>query len=245
MKQQNKIFIGTSGWHYPHWVGPFYPAGTKPADFFEYYKKFFSTLEINNSFYRLPEKKTFQMWKKNSPEDFIFSVKASRYITHIRKLNDPKEITEVFFDRVAGLGKKCGPILFQFPPSFRINIERLSDFLRILPKKYKYTFEFRHKSWHNEDVTKLLQKYNAAFCIYELEGFVSDKIVTADFVYIRLHGPDGKYAGSYSDGQLKEWADFIKDCHNRKLDVFCYFDNDQAAYAPKNALKLKESLRIK
>jgi len=240
---KSAIFIGTSGWHYGHWEGRFYPEGMKPEYFLKYYLKYFSTVEINNSFYHLPMAETFKSWRNSAPDNFIFAVKASRFITHMKKLSEPKKSIKLFFDRVKMLSKKCGPILFQLPPYWHCNIERLSDFLKSLPKRYRYAFEFRDETWCNNDVTKLLQKHNAAFCIFDLNWYTSPKFVTADFVYIRLHGPDGKYAGSYSEKQLGEWAKFIKKCYNDGKDVYCYFDNDEAGYATKNAIRLKELIR--
>ena len=234
------IHIGTSGWHYDHWMATFYPGDMKPKNFLDYYIKHFQTVEINNSFYRLPQKKTFAEWRDSVPKDFLFAVKASRYITHMKKLGDPKKSIKLFFDRVEALGNKLGPILFQLPPRWHCNADRLADFLKALPKKYQYTFEFRDQTWINPEIEKILKKHNSAFCIYDLNYFTSPKTVTADFVYIRLHGPNGAYAGSYSDKQLKEWAKDIKKWHKEGRSVYCYFDNDESGYAPKDALRLRK-----
>jgi len=244
MKKPN-IHIGTSGFSYGHWEGTFYPDGIKPSGYLDYYLKHFRTVEINNSFYHLPQEKTFAAWRDSVPDDFVFAVKASRFITHMKKLSEPKKSIKLFFDRVSALGKKCGPVLFQLPPRWHCNIERLSDFLKALPKCYKYAFEFRDVTWCNNDVTNLLQKYNAAFCIYDLSGYTSPRFVTADFAYIRLHGPDRPYAGSYSEKELKEWAVFIKKCYNDGKDVFCYFNNDEWGYAPKDALRLMRLIKTR
>jgi uncharacterized protein YecE (DUF72 family) len=237
-----KIYIGTSGWHYRHWIGTFYPAGTKSEHQFDYYKQHFNTVEINNSFYKLPAAETFSGWKKNSPEDFLFVVKASRYITHQKKLTDPRATTERFFARVKFLRKKLGPILFQLPPTWKVNVERLRNFLQILPKKFRYVFEFRNSTWYSDEVVNLLKEYNCAFCIYELAGHRSPLHVTADFVYIRLHGPGEKYRGSYTRQQLKAWALRCRKWQKEKVDVFVYFDNDQMGYAAFNAQVLKTLL---
>jgi uncharacterized protein YecE (DUF72 family) len=239
--KQGKIYIGTSGWHYRHWIGTFYPAGTKADQQFDLYKQSFSTVEINNSFYRLPSPDVFKNWRKESPDNFLFVVKASRYITHNKKLLDPLESTKKFFANVRFLKDKLGPILFQLPPTWKKNTERLEEFLVTLSKKYRYVFEFRNSTWYDDDVIDLLKKYNCAFCIYELAGHSSPSHVTADFVYVRLHGPgDNKYQGSYSQRQLKDWADQGMQWKREGLDVFIFFDNDEKGFAAFNAQALKQ-----
>jgi uncharacterized protein YecE (DUF72 family) len=234
-----KIHIGTSGWHYRHWIGTFYPAGTKPDKQFELYKQTFSTVEINNSFYRLPSPDVFRSWRTESPADFLFVVKASRFITHNKKLKDPEESIKRFFANVRYLKEKLGPILFQLPPSWKINAERLEAFLHVLPKKYRYVFEFRNSTWYDDEIISLLKKHNCAFCIYELAGHSSPAYVTADFVYVRLHGPgDAKYQGSYTEKQLKEWAEQCHEWQREGHDVFVFFDNDEQGYAAFNAQSL-------
>lgn len=237
-----QIHIGTSGWHYRHWIGTFYPAGIKPDEQFNFYKQSFSTVEINNSFYRLPSSEIFKRWRKESPPDFLFAVKASRYITHQKKLNEPKETTRKFFANVKFLKEKLGPILFQLPPMWNVNAGRLEDFLSVLPGKFHYVFEFRNSTWYTDEVLDLLKKYNSAFCIYELGGHASPVNVTADFVYVRLHGPGNKYQGSYTRAQLKDWAYQCREWQRQGLHVFVYFDNDQQGYAAFNAQTLKDML---
>ena len=234
------IYVGTSGWHYKHWVGTFYPEGTKDSEQLSYYLKFFSTVEINNSFYRLPPAETFKNWKKAVPDDFLFAVKGSRYISHMKKLNVERANIQIFFNSVRSLREKLGPILFQLPPKWKINVQRLADFLRMLPKKHRFAFEFRNRTWYDEEIYQLLRKYNSALCIYELEHHVSPLMTTADFVYIRLHGPGGKYAGSYSDLELKKWATRARSWQRQGKDVFFYFDNDQLGYAAFNAKTLEK-----
>lgn len=237
---RKKIHIGTSGWHYKHWIGTFYPSATKSDAQFDYYRRHFNTVEINNSFYKLPSPETFKKWRKESPDDFLFVVKASRFITHMKKLTDPKESSQKFFANVKHLKEKLGPILFQLPPSWKLNIERFAEFLAALPKKHRYVFEFRNETWYDEDVFKLLAKYNCAFCIYELAGHQSPTNITADFVYVRLHGPGNKYQGSYTLTQLKDWAEQCKEWQKEGLEIFVYFDNDEKGYAAFNAVTLKE-----
>jgi uncharacterized protein YecE (DUF72 family) len=236
---EGKIYVGTSGWHYNHWLGNFYPEGTKANGQLSYYIRFFKTVEINNSFYRLPTKETFENWKKSVPDDFLFVVKASRYITHMKKLKDPQLSILNFMENVISLKEKLGPILFQLPPGWKINLQRFADFLDVLPVGLRYVFEFRNETWYDPEIFKLLQRHNCAFCIYELAGHISPIEITADFVYLRLHGPGKKYQGSYTDDILNRWA---QKCivWAGKRDVFVYFDNDQNGYAAFNALRLNE-----
>lgn len=232
------IHIGTSGWHYKHWSGSFYPENMKANDFLAFYCRRFATAEINNSFYRLPAEKTLSSWRDSTPDGFIFTIKASRYLTHMKKLKDAEKPLQSFINRAAVLGKKLGPILFQLPPHWHCNAERLRSFLDILPDGYRYAFEFRDESWFDEYVYQALADKDAAFCMYHLEGRLSPKKVTADFVYIRLHGPGAAYQGSYDISTLSGWAGAISTWHSQGREIFCYFDNDQDGFAPKNAQKL-------
>lgn len=238
-----KLYIGTSGWHYRHWKGAFYPAELKAREHFDYYRKHFDTVEINNTFYRLPAKEVFLSWKDKVSKDFIYVVKASRFITHMKKLKDTSEGLTSFLENTTLLGENLGPILFQLPPNWEINAERLENFLQILPGQFRYVFEFRNSTWYVPEIFCLLEKYNSAFCIYELAGHLSPIRVTADFIYLRLHGPGGKYQGSYSDDSLQKWALQCREWLDSGRDTYVYFDNDEKGYAASNALKLKELLR--
>jgi uncharacterized protein YecE (DUF72 family) len=240
MKKNGETYIGTSGWKYKHWDNVFYPETLKKADQLSYYHGIFNTVELNNSFYRQPEAITFENWKNGVPKDFLFAVKGNRFFTHLKKLKVTKDDVLAFLDNAAHLDEKLGPILFQLPPSWTINLERLAYFLALLPKNYRYTFEFRNHTWYTQELFGLLKKYNCAFCIYELAGHLSPLPITADFVYVRLHGPGDKYQGSYSDKDLLKWANFAKEWNKEGKDVFIYFDNDQAGYAAFNAVRLKE-----
>jgi uncharacterized protein YecE (DUF72 family) len=235
-----RIHIGTSGWSYKHWIGNFYPTDVKAKDHFAYFRQFFNTVELNNPFYHLPPKQTFVNWKNVVPDDFVYAVKASRYITHMKKLKEPAESLANFLENVVGLEEKLGVILFQLPPGWQLNLERLREFLEKLPPGHRYTFEFRNHTWYVPEVYSLLKHYNCAFCIYELEGHVSPLEVTANFVYVRLHGPGGKYQGSYWEEALQWWAGRCKEWSTEGKDVFVYFDNDQEGYAAFNAIRLKE-----
>ena len=236
-----KIHIGTSGWHYKHWLDDvFYPTGTKPAQMFEFYAKHFDTVEINNSFYHLPSAKTFDNWRDSSPARFIFAVKASRFITHMKKLKDPQPSSEKFFDVADRLGRKLGPILFQLPPRWKLNLERFEEFLQSLPGKHKYVFEFRDESWLVPEVYELLRRYKAAHCIHDFADMKVPLEITTSFTYIRFHGPtSAKYWGPYSAAQLRSWADRIAAWSRRLTNVYVYFNNDPEGHAVRNALELK------
>jgi uncharacterized protein YecE (DUF72 family) len=241
-RKQQGVRVGTSGWHYAHWRGNFYPADLPANRWLAYYAEQFQTVEINNSFYQLPGEETFRQWHAQTPPGFVFAVKASRFITHMKKLSDPQASTAKFFERVALLGEKLGPILFQLPPRWRPNLERLETFLAALPSKvgHRYAFEFRDPAWLTPAVYEVLARHNAALCIYHFNGRSSPKELTADFTYLRLHGPGGPYQGKYSPDELAEWA---RECLAwRGRDIFCYFDNDMAGYAPQNARELIEAL---
>jgi len=236
------IYIGTSGWHYDHWRGPFYPEELGADRFLAYYAQRFPTVEINNSFYRLPSERALRTWRDTTPPGFIFAVKGSRFITHMKKLQDPERSLAPFLERTALLGEELGPILFQLPPRWGFNGARLAAFLAALPDKYRYTLELRDRSWINETALDLLARHGVAFCIYELAGYLSPQAVTADFVYIRLHGPGGPYQGKYSDQTLTAWAGAITAWSKEGREVFCYFDNDERGYAAQNALQLQNML---
>jgi len=234
------IHIGTSGWHYGHWRGSFYPADLSADRFLSYYAGRFPTVEINNSFYQLPSESTLGKWRDAVPRGFVFAVKGSRFITHLKKLKDPARSLAPFLERVAVLGEKLGPILFQLPPRWGFNPARLAEFLAALPGAYRYTLEMRDRSWINDEALGLLARQGAAFCIYELAGYLSPLEVTADFVYIRLHGPGGPYQGQYADETLAGWARAIVAWSRKGREVFCYFDNDEAGYAAKDAGRLQK-----
>ncbi len=244
------IRVGTSGWHYAHWQGVFYPQDLPTNRWLAYYAGQFQTVEINNAFYQLPGEATLRDWYAATPPGFLFAVKASRFITHMKKLSDPATSTAKFFERVALLGDKLGPILFQLPPHWHPNLERLDEFLKALPPGMRYAFECRDPSWLEPDVEpalcKVLEQHNAALCIYHFSGRTAPKRLTADFVYVRLHGPGGPYQGKYPPEELEEWAGDIAAWNAPKQGpgraVYCYFDNDMAGYAVQNALELTQDL---
>ena len=237
----SKVRIGTSGWHYKHWLGVFYPEGTRASDMFQFYARYFDTVEINNSFYRLPTANTFDNWRESSPPKFCYAVKGSRFITHMKKLKDPQSSSAKFFLAADRLGKKLGPILFQLPPRWKMNLERLEEFLQTLPPEHEYAIEFRDESWLVREAYDLLRKYNAAFCIHDFADMKVPLEITADLTYIRFHGPtSAKYWGSYPDRDLRVWADRIKSWRRDLSSVYAYFNNDPEGAAVKNALTLKQ-----
>jgi uncharacterized protein YecE (DUF72 family) len=234
------IRIGTSGWHYPHWLRAFYPADLPVRRWLGYYAERFDTVELNNTFYRLPKESAVEAWRDGTPPGFLFAVKGSRFLTHMKKLTDPEPGLARFFRPVEQLGAKLGPILFQFPPGWGCDPARLEAFLAALPSRRRYAFELRDPSWHTAAIYRLLERYGAALCLFELAGFVSPIEVTADLVYVRLHGPGGRYQGSYGSASLRTWARRIRGWARARRSVHVYFDNDQAGYAAANALALRE-----
>jgi uncharacterized protein YecE (DUF72 family) len=239
-----EIRIGTSGWHYKHWVGSFYPPKTSASKMLGLYIQCFDTVELNNSFYRLPPEKGLANWRDSTPPDFRFAVKGSRFITHMKKLKDPEVALERFFERADILNGKLGTVLWQLPPQWELNLERFEHFLEAIPKHYRHAFEFRNATWHTPEVYRLPTRHGAAFCPFDLDGYQSPVEVTTDFAYIRLHGPGAKYQGSYSDETLAGWTNRIKQWIGELRAVYVYFDNDQAGFAPHNALRLREMLRL-
>jgi uncharacterized protein YecE (DUF72 family) len=233
------VYIGTSGWHYQHWKGPFYPEKLPASKMLEFYARQFDTVELNNTFYRLPTETGVEQWRASTPAKFCFAAKGSRFLTHMKKLADPGLGIDKYFDRINGLGKKLGPIVWQFPPWWEMNAERLEGFLETLPPRNRYAFELRNPTWHNAEIYSILRRHNAAFCIFEIAGMFSGIEITADFTYVRLHGPGGAYQGSYSEAVLRKWAAQVREWERDLRAVYIYFDNDQGGYAAQNALALK------
>lgn len=242
MEGGRSIHIGTSGWHYQHWRGNFYPLELTARDWLDFYHRQFKTVEINNSFYQLPSETTLRTWYASVPGGFTFAVKASRFITHMKKLTDPKSSSALFFERAALLGEKLGPILFQLPPRWGPNLERLDAFLTAMPGGHQYSFEFRDPGWLIQPVFEILAKHNAALCVYNFNRLTSPAALTANFVYLRLHGPGGPYQGKYSQEEIAYWAGEIANWTGQGKEVYCYFDNDTAGYAPQNARELVQAL---
>jgi len=233
------ITIGTSGYSYKHWHGPFYAKGER--DEFAHFIKHFNSVELNNTFYGYPRDTSISKWYERAPSNFVYAVKANQLITHRKKLKAVPEALD-FLRLVSGLKEKLGPILFQLPPMWNVNVERLESFLKELPTNHTYTFEFRNRTWHTEEVYKVLRKYNAGFCIYDFDFYMSEPILTSKMIYLRFHGPRHPYADSYSNEFLENWAAWAVEKHRNGFDVFCYYDNDNRGYAVKNALYMREQV---
>jgi uncharacterized protein YecE (DUF72 family) len=244
MSDNYKVHIGTSGWHYKHWLGDFYPDRFHPSKMFSWYAREFHTVEINNSFYRLPEEKTFEKWKELAPPGFIFAVKASRFITHIKRLKDAQDSIDLFFSRAKPLGSALGPVLFQLPPRWKLNLDRLAEFLSILPAGPRYSVEFRDESWCVAETYKLLRRHNVAFCVHDWREMPWPRELTADFTYIRFHGSGTCYGGSYPQEQLQEWAERLRRWQPQLSAAYIYFNNDIGGHAIRNARTLRELLGI-
>ena len=241
-KASAQLRIGTSGWSYGDWGKSFYPSDISQKDFLSFYSENFETVEINNTFYHLPTERAVKNWHKVVEKNFIFSVKISRYITHIKKLKCDKESIQFFIERIKFLKKKLGCILIQLPPSFGLNEERLHDFFSMLPKKKRYSIEFRNESWFTKSTLELLRKFNIALCISDIKRYPLWLETTADFVYIRLHGSQKAYKGEYGSRGLKPWFKRIKEWSDKGLDVYCYFDNDEKGYAVADAKRLRHMI---
>lgn len=233
-----EVRIGVSGWSYPHWRGGFYPQGLRVKDQLAYCAARFTTLEINGSFYRLPSETAVAAWRDAVPEGFRFAWKASHFITHYRRLRNVDDSLKLVFGRLAGLGEKIGPALFQLPPQMKADPGRLADFLARLPEGRRVAIEFHHPSWYDEAVWALLRDHDVAFCVSDHQDAPAPWVVTAGFVYVRGHGPGGGYSGAYSDAELKAWAERLRTWADEGRDAYVYFDNDIGAAAPKDAARL-------
>lgn len=233
-----ELRIGCSGWSYRDWRGPFYPPEVKDRGLLGWYASRFDTAEINASFYRLPTEAAVAGWAERTPPDFLFAWKVSRFITHNKKLKDCEAPVELVWGRMAPLGAKLGPALIQLPPQLRRNDERLAAFLALLPPG-RHAVEFRHPSWYDPAVLELLSAHDAALCISDHHHAPAPWATTASWVYVRGHGPGGRYHGRYGEGALQDWARRIAGWRAEGRDVYAYFDNDVKSAAPFDALDLK------
>jgi uncharacterized protein YecE (DUF72 family) len=235
------VRIGTSGFIYKHWRGVYYPEDLRQKDWFGHYARDFDTVEINNTFYRLPEVHVFEHWREVAPPGFLYTFKASRYITHVRRLNDPAASLEKFLSRARQAGQTLGPLLFQLPPRWKADPRRLEQFLAALPADLQHVLEFRDDRWHVPEVRDLLSRFGVAFCIHD-HGHTPQcpEWVTAKTVYLRFHGSsETPYTGGYTDDFLKRIAVKIDRWRGKGLRVFVYFNNDVGGHAVFNALTLK------
>ena len=245
MDLAQQIRIGCSGWQYKHWRAGFYPADLPQARWFAHYATQFDTVEINNSFYRLPPPDTFAKWREQAPRRFVYAVKASRFLTHMKKLKDPEEPLVRFFDAATKLGRNLGPVLYQLPPGWKLDIDRLEHFLRALPKGYRHTIEFREPSWYDGRVYELLARYRVALCLHDMQGSATDRMVVGPFVYVRFHHGTARYGGRYADDRLDDWADWLVERIGDGLDVFAYFNNDTGGHAPRDAVRLRDRIHVR
>jgi len=234
-----RIRVGCSGWNYKHWRGLFYPDGLAQRRWFALYAEHFDTVEINNSFYRLPKAETFAAWRDQAPPDFRYAVKANRFLTQAKKLKDCEAPLQRMMTPFRALDDRLGPILYQLPPRFRINLERLEDFLKLLPEDVVSVFEFRDTSWYAPETFALLDRYGASFCVHDMAGSASDRITVGPIAYVRFHGAAGKYWGRYSDEQLLSWNDWMVAQAREGRRVWAFFNNDIHAHAIEDAQTLK------
>jgi len=239
-----EVIIGTSGWWYEHWQGRFYPEKLDKNRWFDYYARFFTSVEVNSSFYRLPFPNMVKGWAKKAPSDFRFTLKMWRRVTHLKKLRDIKQDIETFLKRISPLRNNLGAILYQLPPSLKYNLGLLDDFLQVLPPNFDQAIEFRNKSWLVPDTLSLLERYKIAYCIVSMPDFPELVQITSEVSYIRFHGREILYGSCYSDQELLKWARLIKEFPHRGVKrVYIYFNNDYNAFAVFNALRLKEILK--
>lgn len=237
-----RYWIGTSGWVYQHWSGIFYPADLKQKGWFDYYAGHFQTVEINNTFYRLPKESTWGKWQEQAPQGFRYAVKGNRFITHIKRIRNVEEPIETLMGRARLLGESLGPVLWQLPPQMKVNVDRLREFLSLLPRDVRHVFEFRHESWFDDEVFFTLRMHNVGFCAYHMVDWETPLEATTDFAYVRFHGADALYSGNYSDELLADWARRLRDLPEDVSEVYCYFNNDAYGYAIENAKTLERML---
>lgn len=241
MHENRQIRIGTSGWSYSHWRQLFYPKGMRQSEWLEYYAGSFNTVEINATFYRLPRPEYVDGWREATPDDFLFAVKGSRFLTHVKRLGDTGEPLDRFFDLMARLGNKAGPVLWQLPPNMERDDDRLSTFAGALPGGWRHAFEFRNPGWYCREVYDILERADAALCIPDHPDYPQDIVLTTGWTYLRLHyGSDG---GSYTEAELAAWAGRIGEFTAGGADVYVYFNNDWQGYALENARELVNILK--
>lgn len=243
-----RVFVGTSGYNYQHWWdGVFYPSNVPQRKWLEYYAQHFDSVELNVSFYRLPKKSVFEGWRRRTPEKFVFAVKGSRFITHVKKLGDCEEPLKLFFENARVLEEKLGIVLWQLPPNLHVNREKLEGFCELLERNEiarntRHAFEFRHKTWFCDEVYEILRRYKFSLCVAHSNRWPYEEVVTTDHVYLRFHGGEILYGSNYSDEELEGWAEKARNWLNGERDIYAYFNNDAYGYAVYNALKFRELL---
>ena len=243
----SRFWIGTSGWHYPHWVDNFYPEDLPSSRWLEFYARHFPTVEINNSFYRQPKASAWEIWRKTAPPGFRFAVKANRFLTHIKRLKAGEDSLAFFLRGARLLQDRLGPILYQLPPNFHRsdeNVARLEAFLSMLPGQEQHVFEFRHNSWFVEETFRQLRSHEAGHCAFDMTGLRPPLLATAAFAYMRFHGSDALYMSNYPDAELEAWAQRLLSLAGEVDDVYVYFNNDAFGFAVANAQRLGELLGV-
>ena len=233
------IRVGCSGWVYKHWRGILYPEGLAQRLWFQRYSEEFDTVEINATFYRVPKPETFEGWRNKAPAGFRYAVKVNRFITHLKKLVGVEETLNDFVSLTRKLEPTLGPLLYQLPPSLKLDLERLENFLKLIPSDLGNVFEFRDKSWYIPELYALLDRYGASFCVHDMRGSNTERIAVGPLAYVRFHGGQGKYWGRYSDEGLLGWTDWIMDQSRQGRAVWCYFNNDIHGHAIHDAQTLK------
>jgi uncharacterized protein YecE (DUF72 family) len=234
------LYVGTSGWQYDHWKELFYPHGLPLTDELAFYAERFQTVESNNAFYRLPERRTFETWARRTPDDFVMAVKVSRFLTHIKRLKDPAEPVERFLGRTAGLGGKFGPALLQLPPQLQGDLGRLEETLEQFPRSVRVAVEFRHDSWWTDDVRQVLKRHGAALCLADRSRRLSPLWDTTDWTYIRFHSGRAQPRGCYGREALSTWVSRIRERWSPDADVFAYFNHDGHGCALRDAITFAE-----
>jgi uncharacterized protein YecE (DUF72 family) len=244
-----RIHVGCSGWHYRHWAGRVYPRDVPARAWLGEYARRFDTVELNNSFYRLPEAEQFARWRDQVASGFLFAVKASRYLTHFKRLIDPEEPLDRLFSRARHLGRALGPILYQLPPGWVPDNDRFQHFLQRLPRKARgvagplaHAIEFRDPRGYSPEIIALLEEHDVALCVHDMPGSETPRLKVGPFVYLRLHGSGAKYGGSYPSEHLRQWAEWIDAGSRAGKDAYVYFNNDREGYAVQNAETLRELL---
>jgi uncharacterized protein YecE (DUF72 family) len=234
--------VGCSGWQYKHWRGDFYAADLPVSRWFDHYARQFDTVEINNSFYRLPERATFAAWGRLAPTGFTFAVKASRFLTHMKKLKDPDEPIDRMFTRMRALGPHLGPVLYQLPPGWKVDVERFSRFLAALPPDAPHVVEFREPSWYAPEIRALMERRHVSMCLHDMPGSATGRDRVGPIVYVRFHGGTSKYGGGYTLDRLRDWAGWLNTQCDAGADVYAYFNNDVGGHAPRDAATLKRAM---
>lgn len=245
MKNKQPVRVGCSGWQYKDWRGRFYPIPLPQKAWLEYYAESFDTVEVNNSFYRLPTETSFSNWKERTPDHFLFAVKASRYLTHIKRLKEPVEPLKLFWERARRLESKLGPVLYQLPTRWEKNEARFFEFIDALPSGPLQTVEFRDASWYTDAVFRAMEAKGVALCLHDMPGSAPPREVVGPFVYVRFHGTEAKYRGGYPDKELRKWADWLAEQVRAGKPVFAYFNNDVAGHALHDAQTLKNHLEAR